>query len=98
MIKKKYLKSGDIIVFKDNSRYWLNSKQAIQNFKDDDDKVIEVIRQISVNSPHFIGFISDKGQVKIAFWLTVNAKYATTKFKKSGKREGLYNVTIWKHK
>lgn len=95
MIKKKYLKCGDIIVFKDNSRYWLNSNQAIAKFQEKDNNVIKVVRWISINSPSFIGFINHNGKLKFAFWITPDAKYATTKYTESPQKEGLYSVTIW---
>lgn len=99
-INKKYLRHGDFAIMNDKTYYRMNSKKAIENFHNDDDKVIKVVRPLSILSPSFIGILTEESTntEKIAFWITEDKKYATSKFQKSKKFENKYNITLWEKK
>lgn len=99
-INKKYLRRGDFAVMSDGSCYRINTTKAIANFHNDNDTIVKVVRPLSTLSPFFIGIIKDKetSTKKIAFWITEDKKYATSKFRKSKKFENTYNITLWEKK
>lgn len=96
MIKKEFLHRGDLIIFEDNSKYWIRSKKAIINMKIIGTPV-KVFTFINKSSPRFIGFVKDKdtNEKKIVFWITDKQKIATSRFRRSSKDKNTYNVLLW---